>query len=181
MTSASTVGIHGLWMPYCRAREAPTPYQSGTVPGICHRPRAGEVGSHGNTDGEPAGPAPRRVGGHVAPSFGDPVVSSRAEPSRVEGGGVPLDIGVAGGQLVSAQGQSVVWAGRCVVMEPDIGDGDRARPGSERRQVLPEPRRAPALMYHQVPPCPRVGPPERAPPCLGRVALLYTPAGWCCG
>ena len=32
MTSASTVWTHGLWMPYCRGREAATPSPLGTVP-----------------------------------------------------------------------------------------------------------------------------------------------------
>ena len=32
MTSASTVWIHCLWMPYCRGREVATPSLSGTVP-----------------------------------------------------------------------------------------------------------------------------------------------------
>ena len=32
MTSASTVWTHGLWVPYCRGREAATPSPSGTVP-----------------------------------------------------------------------------------------------------------------------------------------------------
>ena len=35
MTSASTVWIHGLWMPYCRGREAATP------PLVGHRARDG--------------------------------------------------------------------------------------------------------------------------------------------
>ena len=34
MTSASTVWTHGLWVTYCRGREAATPSPSGTVPGI---------------------------------------------------------------------------------------------------------------------------------------------------
>ena len=32
MTSASTLWIHGLWMPYCRLRKAANPSLSGTVP-----------------------------------------------------------------------------------------------------------------------------------------------------
>ena len=32
MTSASTVWTHGWWAPYCRGREAATPFPSGTVP-----------------------------------------------------------------------------------------------------------------------------------------------------
>ena len=34
MTSASTVWTHGRWAPYCRGREAVTPYPTGTVPGM---------------------------------------------------------------------------------------------------------------------------------------------------
>ena len=105
----------------------------------------------GNTSGVPAGPAPRCVGGRVAPGLGVPIVSVRAEPSRVEGSGVPLDVGVAGGQLVYAQCQSVVGAGCRVVVEPDLGSCDRARPGSERHQVLPEPSCATVLVHHQMP------------------------------
>ena len=33
------------------------------------RPRAGEVSREGITGGVPAGPAPRRVGGHAAPGL----------------------------------------------------------------------------------------------------------------
>ena len=58
---------------------------------------------------------------------------------------------MAGGQLVYTQGQSVIGAGRRVVVEPDLGPGDRARPGLEHRQVLPKPRWASVLMYQQVP------------------------------
>ena len=32
MTSASTAWTHGRWAPYCRGREAATPFPSGTVP-----------------------------------------------------------------------------------------------------------------------------------------------------
>ena len=32
MTSASTIRIHDLWMPYCRGREAAALSLSGTVP-----------------------------------------------------------------------------------------------------------------------------------------------------
>ena len=116
-----------------------------------HRPRAGKVGSEGITGGRRAGLAPRCVRGRVAPGFWDPLVSSGAEPPCVEGDGVPLDIAMAGGQLVYTQGQSVVGAGFRVVVESDLGCSDRARPGSERCQVLPQPRWASALMYHQVP------------------------------
>ena len=87
----------------------------------------------------------------MAASLGNPIVSDGAEPSRVEGGGVPLDVGVAGGQLVDAQCRSVVWAGCWVVSESDLSSSDGARPGSERRQEFPEPRWASALAHHQVP------------------------------
>ena len=127
----------------------PLPVRYRARDGQC--PCAGEVGREGDSGGMPAGPAPRRVGGRLAPGFWDSIVSSGAEPPRVVGGGVPLDVRVAGGQLVYTQGQSVVGAGRRVIMEADLGPGDRARPGSERRQVLPEPRWASALMYHKVP------------------------------
>ena len=72
-----------------------------------HRPRAGEVGSKGDTGGVPAGPASRRVGRRVAPGFRDPILSSGAEQSCFEGGRGPFDVGVAGGQLVYAHGQSL--------------------------------------------------------------------------
>ena len=55
------------------------------------------------------------------------------------GHGVPLDVGVARGQLLYTQGQSVVWAGCRVMVEPDPGPGDCTRPGSERRWVLQAP------------------------------------------
>ena len=34
MTSASIVWTHGVWIPYCRGREAANPSLSGTVPGM---------------------------------------------------------------------------------------------------------------------------------------------------
>ena len=34
MTVASTVWTHGRRAPYCRGREAATPFPSGTVPGM---------------------------------------------------------------------------------------------------------------------------------------------------
>ena len=61
-----------------------------------HCPRAGKLGGEGDTGGVPAGSAPRRVGGGVAPGLGDPVVPGGAEPPRVEVGGVPSDVGLAG-------------------------------------------------------------------------------------
>ena len=87
----------------------------------------------------------------MARGLRDSIVTAGAEPSRVEGSRVPLDVAVAGGQLVYVQCQSVNGADCRVVVEPDLGSGDRARPGSERRQVLPELRWASALMHHQVP------------------------------
>ena len=59
----------------------------------------------------------------MAPGLQAPIVSSGAEPPRVEGSGVP----------------------------PDVGCGNGTRPGPERCQVLPEARWVRALMYHQVP------------------------------
>ena len=63
---------------------------------------------------------------------------------------MPSDVGVAGGQLVRVQRPGVVGADCRVVVESDLSSGDRARPGPERRYVLPEPRRASALVHHQV-------------------------------
>ena len=60
------------------------------------------------------------------------------------------DLGVAGGELVHVQRPGVVEAGRRVVVESDLGSGDRARPRPERRYVFPEPRQASALVHHQV-------------------------------
>ena len=68
--------------------------------GYC--PCAGE-GGEGDTGGLPAVSAPQRVCRGVAPGFQDPVVPGGAEPFRVEVGGVPSDVGVAGGQLVHIQ------------------------------------------------------------------------------
>ena len=134
MTSASTVWTHGLWVPYCRGREAATPSPSRTVPEMDgHRPGAGEACSEGNTTGVPAGRAPRRVGGSVAPGLWDPIVPDRAGPPRIEGDGVPLGFGLAGGELVHAQCQSVVRADCQPVVESDFSSSDRARPGPERR------------------------------------------------
>ena len=105
-----------------------------------HCPRAGEVGREGNAGGMTARPAPRCIGGRVAPGLWDPVVPSGAEPPCFEGCGVPSEVGVAGEHLVDTQGQRFVWTGRRVVVEPDLSPGDGAGPGPERRQVLPEPR-----------------------------------------
>ena len=113
-------------------------------------PCAGEVGGEGDTGGVPAGSVPRRVGGGVAPGLRDPVVPVGAEPTRVQVGGVPSDIGVAGGQLVYVQRPGVVGADCRVVVESDLSSGDRARPGPERCYVLSEPGRASALVHHQV-------------------------------
>ena len=44
----------------------------------------------------------------------------------------------------------VLGADSQVVLELDLSSGDRARPRPERRYVLPEQRRASALVYHQV-------------------------------
>ena len=115
-----------------------------------HCPRAGEVGGEGDTGGVPAGSAPRRVTGGVAPGLRDPVVPGGAEPSRVEVGGVPSDVKVAGGQLVQVQRPGVIGSDFRVVVESDFSSGDRACPGPERRYMLPEPRQASALVHHQV-------------------------------
>ena len=80
------------------------------------RPRAGEVGGESDAGGVLAGPAPLRIGGSVAPGLRDPVVPGGAEPPRVEVGGMPRDVGVAGGQLVHAQRPGVAGADRWVVM-----------------------------------------------------------------
>ena len=86
----------------------------------------------------------------MAPGLRDPVVPGGAEPPRVEVGGVPPDVGVAGGQLVHAQRLGVAGADRRVVVQPDFRSGDRACPGPERRDVFLAPRRASALVHHQV-------------------------------
>ena len=82
----------------------------------CHRPRASEVGGESDAGGVLAGSAPRRIGGGVAPGLRDPVVPGGAEPPRVEVGGVPPDVGVAGGQLVHFQRPGVAGADRRVVV-----------------------------------------------------------------
>ena len=86
----------------------------------------------------------------MAPGLRDPVVPGGAEPPRVEVGGVPPDVGVAGGQLVHVQRPGVVGADRRVVVQPDLRSGDRACPGPKCRHMFPEPRRASALVHHQV-------------------------------
>ena len=63
---------------------------------------------------------------------------------------MPPDVGVAGGQLVHAQRPGVAWADRRVVVQPDLRSGDRACPGPKCRHMFLEPRRAPALVHHQV-------------------------------
>ena len=135
MTSASTVGTHVLWVPYCRGREAATPSASCAVPGMATA-HVQEGGREGDTGGVSAGPAARRIRGRVAPALGDPIVSSGAEQPRMEGGGVSPDVGLSWGQLVYTQGQRVVRRGLGVIVEPDLGLGDGTRPGSKRRQVL---------------------------------------------
>ena len=86
----------------------------------------------------------------MAPGLRDPVVPGGAEPPRVEVGGLPPDVGVARGQLVHVQRPSVVGADYRLVVESDFSSGDRARPGPERRYVFPDPRKASALVHHQV-------------------------------
>ena len=60
------------------------------------------------------------------------------------------DVGVAGGQLVHAQRPDVAGADRRVVVQPDFRSGDRACPGPQCRHMFLEPRRASALVHHQV-------------------------------
>ena len=81
-----------------------------------HRPHAGEVRGESDAGGVLPGSARRRIGGGVAPGLRDPVGPGRAEPSRVEVGGVPPDVGVAGGQLVNAQQPGVAGADCRVVV-----------------------------------------------------------------
>ena len=61
-----------------------------------------------------------------------------------------LTFGVAGGQLVPAQRPGVAGADRRVVVQSDFCSSDRACPGPECRHMFPEPRRASALVHHQV-------------------------------
>ena len=86
----------------------------------------------------------------MAPGLWDPVIPGGAEPPRVEVGRVPPDVRVAGGQPVHVQRQSVLGADCRVVVEPDFSSGDCACPGPKCRYVFPEPRRASALVHHQV-------------------------------
>ena len=65
----------------------------------------------------------------MASGLRDPIVPGGAEPSRVEGGGVSTDVGVAGGLLIYAQCQSFLGAGCRVVVKSDFSSCDRARPG----------------------------------------------------
>ena len=60
------------------------------------------------------------------------------------------DVGVAGGQLVHAQRPRVAGADRRLVSQPDFRSGDRACPGPKCRHMFLEPRRASALVHHQV-------------------------------
>ena len=87
----------------------------------------------------------------MAPGLRDPVVPGGAEPPRVEVGGVPPDVGVAEGQLVHAQRPGVAGVDCWVVVQSGFRSGDRACPGPECRHMFPEPRRASALVHHQVP------------------------------
>ena len=92
----------------------------------------------------------------MAPGLRDPVVPGEAEPPHIQVGGVPPDIGVAGGHLVHVQRPTVVGADRRVVVETDLSSGDRVCPGPERRYMFPEPRGASALVHHQVSPVSRL-------------------------
>ena len=86
----------------------------------------------------------------MAPGLRDPVVSGGAEPPRIEVGGVPPDVGVAGGQLVHAQRPGVAGADRWLVVQPDFCSGDCACQGPKCRHMFLEPGRASALVHHQV-------------------------------
>ena len=70
-------------------------------------------------------------------------------PPCVEVGGVPPDVGVAGGQLVHAQRPGVAGADRRVVVQPDFRSGDRACPGPKCRHMFLEPRLASAPVHHR--------------------------------
>ena len=63
---------------------------------------------------------------------------------------MPPDVRVAGGQLVNAQRPGVAGADRQVVVQPDFCSGNRACPGPKCRHMFLEPRRASALVHHQV-------------------------------
>ena len=86
----------------------------------------------------------------MAPGLQNPVVPAGPEPPRVEVGRVPPEVGLAGCQLVHAQRPSVARADRRVVVQSDFCSCDRACPGLECRHMFPEPRRASALVHHQV-------------------------------
>ena len=58
---------------------------------------------------------------------------------------------MAGGQLVHAHRPGVAGADRRVVVQPDFRSGDRGCPGPKCRHMFLEPRRASALVHHQVP------------------------------
>ena len=86
----------------------------------------------------------------MATGLRNPVVPGGAEPPRVEVGGVPPDVGLAGGQLVHAQRLGVARADHRVVVQSDFCSSDRACPGPECRHMFPEPRQTSALVHHQV-------------------------------
>ena len=83
----------------------------------------------------------------MAPGLRDSVVPGGAEPPPVEVGGVPPDVGVAGGQLVHAQRPGVAGADHRVVVQSDFCPSDRTCPGPECRHMFSEPRRASALVH----------------------------------
>ena len=82
---------------------------------------------------------------------------------------MPPDVGVAGGQLVHTQRPGVAGADRRVVVQPDLCFGDRACQGPDCRHMFLEPRRASALVHHQVSRVLRLVL-KRAMPCAGRAA-----------
>ena len=61
-----------------------------------------------------------------------------------------LTSGWPGVNLARAQCQSVLGVGCQLVVESDFSSSDRACPGSERTQLVPELRWASALVHHQV-------------------------------
>ena len=144
MTSASTVWTPGQWMPYCRGGEAATPSQLGTVPEMATAHVRVRSAARATLLACLQGPPPdasEDVWPHAFRILKYPVgLSHPALP----------DVGVAGGQLVHVQRPSVVGADCRLVVESDLSSGDRARPGLERRDVFPMPRRASALVHYQV-------------------------------
>ena len=150
MTLASTVWTHGWWAPYCRGRKAATPSPSGTVPEMATAHVRVRLAARATLVACLQGPPPDASEEVWPQGFRDPAVPGGAEPPHVEVGGVPPDVGVAGGKLVHAQRPGVARANRRVVSQPDFCSGDRACPGPKCRHMFLAPRRASALVHHQV-------------------------------